>query len=161
LFRESRSTSMIIDKRAFVNDHRQVLPTKGSFSDQLGSSLASFIKSKGLSEEGAAGMLGLSGRGTLNTYTHGAKGNDGETAKRRKIPAEVLARACVNGFQFEFDGHVIVATKEGEGVMTEERQLHLEFTRELDLAANGGTVALGFKKPPGRIALTVSLKAVS
>ena len=143
---------MIIDKMA---------PTNGSFSDQLGSSLASFIKNKGLSEEEAAGMLGLSGRGTLNTYTHGAKGNDSETAKRRKIPAEVLARACVNGFQFEFDGYVIVATKDGEVVLTEERQLHLEFTRELDLGENSGTVALGFKKPPGRIALTVSLKAIS
>ena len=115
----------------------------------------------GLSEETAALMLGLSGRATLNTYTHGAKGERAEKAKRRKIPAEVLARACVNGFRFEFAGHIIAATRDGEAVGTEERQLHLEFTRELDLAANGGTVALGFKKPPGRIALTVSLKAIS
>jgi hypothetical protein len=132
-----------------------------SFSDKLGSALSNFIKNKGLSEEQASGALGLSGRGTLNTYTHGAKRKNSEQARRRKIPAEVLAKACLNGFEFEFEGHVIVATKDGQRVPTEERQLHLEFTRELDLASNGGTVALGLKKPPGKIELTVSLKAIS
>jgi hypothetical protein len=125
-----------------------------SFSDKLGLALSNFLKINGMSEAEASGKFGIE-RGTLNTYTSGVKG------KRRKIPAEVLVKACLLGFEFEFDGQLIVATKDGQRLLVEDRQLHLEFKRELDLTGNGGTVAVGLKRPPGRVELTVSLKAVS
>jgi hypothetical protein len=65
------------------------------------------------------------------------------------------------GLSFQFEGHTIVALKDGQLIAAEEKQLHLEFTREFDLKNNGETVAVGLKKAPGRVELTVSLKAVS
>jgi hypothetical protein len=94
-------------------------------------------------------------RATLNTYTSGAKG------ERRRPPAELLAKACVLfGFGFEYEGYTIAARKNGEPVPVEEKQLHLQFTRQIDLAENGA-ITVGIKKPPGKIELSVSLKAVS
>jgi hypothetical protein len=145
---------MIVDKSVSVNDHRQVAKDDPSFSDKLGLALANFLKVNGISEAEASRRFGIE-RGTLNTYTSGVKG------ERRKIPAEVLAKACLLGFEFEFEGHIIVATKDGQRLLVEDKQLHLEFSRELDLTGNGGTVAVGLKRPPGRVALTVSLKAMS
>jgi hypothetical protein len=145
---------MIFDKHSFVNDHRQMPKDDASFSDKLGLALANFLKVNGISEAEASRRFGIE-RGTLNTYTSGVKG------ERRKMPAEVLAKACLLGFELEFEGHLIVATKDGQRLRVEDKQLHLEFSRELDLTGNGGTVAVGLKRPPGRVELTVSLKAVS
>ena len=125
-----------------------------TFSDRLGIALSNFLKTHDISEAEAARTFGMP-RATLNSYTTGING------ERKKIPAEVFVRACLLGFEFEFGGHLVAATKDGQRVRAEEKQLHLEFTREVDLGENGGTVAVGLKKPPGRIALTVSLREVS
>jgi transcriptional regulator with XRE-family HTH domain len=125
------------------------------FVRAFGEALDGFLKTNGISESDASRRMGME-RATLNTYTHGL--TDG---KRRRPTAEVLAKACILGFVFEYGGHQIVALRNGERIITEERQLHLEFTRELDLTANGGAVAVGLKRPPGRVALTVSLRAIS
>jgi hypothetical protein len=125
-----------------------------TFSDKLGVALSNFFKLHDITEAKASRSFGMP-RATLNTYTAGVNGG------RKKVPAEVLVKACLLGFEFEFDGYLIVATKDGQRVRAEEKQLHLEFTREVDLGENGRTVAVGLKKPPGRIALTVSLREVS
>ena len=126
------------------------------FAHAFGEALNSYLKTNGISEADACRRMRIE-RATLNTYTHGL--SDG---KRRRPTAEVLAKACILGFEFEYGGYQIVALKDGErSLAAEGRQLHLEFTRELDLTGNGGTVAVGLKRPPGRVALTVSLRAIS
>lgn len=125
------------------------------FADKFGIDLDQFLGGRGVSEADASRLMEMS-RGTLNTYTRGVKG------RRRRPTAETLARACIAlGFEFEFEGYTIVALKDGKRAQVEDKQLHLEFTRQFDLATNGGTVAVGLKRPPGRIELTVSLRDVS
>src|SRR5438034_10539817 len=110
---------MIVDKYRFVNDHRRVAENEPGFSDKLGLAFANFLKVNGISEAEASRKFGIE-RGTLNTYTSGVRG------ERRKIPAEILAKACVLGFEFEFEGYLIVATKDGQRLPVEDKQLHLE-----------------------------------
>lgn len=124
------------------------------FADKLGNALSNFLKTRGMSEADASRELEME-RATFNTYTSGVAG------KRRRPPAELLARACLLGFEFEFEGRSIVALKDGQRTVTEDKQLHLQFTREFDLGNNGETVAVGLRRPPGKVELTVSLKAVS
>ena len=121
----------------------------------LGEALANFLKESEMSESEASKAVGMD-RARLNTYTHGLA-----NGKRRTAPAELLAKACILGFKFEFQGHTIVALKDGQPIPAAEHQLRLEFTRQFDLGENGGTVAVGLKKPPGKIELSVSLRAVS
>jgi hypothetical protein len=135
---------MIIDN---MSDRAQ------DFTDRLGGALNQFLKDRGLSESEASREMQFD-RGALNTYTAGVNG------RRRRPPAELLARACLLGFEFEFEGYLIVALKDGQRIVLEDRQLHLEFTREFDLANNGDTVS-GLKRPPGKVELTVSLRTVS
>jgi transcriptional regulator with XRE-family HTH domain len=125
-----------------------------SFADAFGNAFEAFLGALGISEAEAAKSLGVE-RATLNTYTHGVGG------KRRRPPAEILFNACAAlGFQFEYRGCRIVGVRHGAAIMPEEKQLHLQFTKRLDLAETG-TVALGLKKPPGKVELSVSLRAVS
>ena len=125
------------------------------FADLFGEALEAFLKTHGMSESDAAGEM-LMSRGTLNTYTSGVNGT------RRRPPAELLAKACiVLGFEFEYEGHLIIARKKGKRAVVEDRQqLHLEFTRQIDLAQNGA-ITVGLRKPPGRIELSFSLKEIS
>lgn len=110
------------------------------FTDLFGDALSAFLRTKGLNESDAATRMEM-GRGTLNTYTSGVKG------ERRRPPAELLAKACLLGFEFEYEGHTIVARKKGKRVSIEEKQLHLQFTRQIDLAENGA-ITVGVSKPP-------------
>ena len=128
---------------------------ENSFMKALGEALGNFFRENEITESEASKRMNM-GRAKLNTYTHGLA-----SGKRRTAPAELLAKACVLGFRFEFDGHTIVALKDGQPVPLTEHQLRLEFTRQFDLGDNGGTVAIGLKKPPGKIELSVSLRAVS
>jgi hypothetical protein len=128
------------------------------FSDTLANALNAFFRTKGMSEAQAATRMEMK-PATLNTYTTGAK-DKGKERKRRRPPAELLARACLLGFEFEFQGYVIGARKEGQPASTEEKQLHLQFTRQIDLAENGA-ITVGLKRPPGKIELSVSLREVS
>jgi hypothetical protein len=130
------------------------------FMELFGDALLRFLTESEMSEAEASRKCSM-GRATFNTYTRGAKDKKSPTRKRRVAPAELLAKACILGFRFEYDGHTIVALKGGQPLPLTEPQLRLEFTRQFDLGENGGTVALGLKKPPGKIELSVSLKAVS
>jgi transcriptional regulator with XRE-family HTH domain len=124
------------------------------FADLLGDAFEAFLSTQGLNQAEAATRMGM-GRATLNTYTSGVNG------ERRRPPAEFLTKACVLlGFEFEYEGHVIVARKKGKPVAIEEKQLHLEFTRQIDLAKNGA-ITVGLKKPPGKIELSFSLREIS
>jgi len=123
------------------------------FTNFFGDAFEAFLKTKGMSEADVATLMHMS-RGTINTYTAGVKG------ERRRPPAEFLAKACILGFEFEYEGHIIVARKKGKRVSVEEKQLHLQFTRQIDLAQNGA-ITVGLKKPPGKIELSFSIKAVS
>jgi hypothetical protein len=130
------------------------------FSDLFGSALEAFFQTEGIPESEAARRMVME-RATLNTYTTGAKDKGKEKRERRKPPAELLVRACVEfGFQFEFQDYIIAARKKGKRVPIEETQLHLQFTRQIDLAENGA-ITVGLKKPPGKIELSVSLREVS
>lgn len=122
------------------------------FARELGDALAQFLADRGLSEAEAARQMGVE-RGTLNTYTH-----DGRNGKRPIPNAEILAKACAIGFEFEYEGCTIVGLREGKRHEAND-QLTLEFTRQLDLADDSVTV--GLRRPPGRVELSISLKAVS
>lgn len=125
-----------------------------NFTDLFGDAFDAFLKTRGLSESDVATRIDMA-RGTLNTYTSGVNGD------RRRPPAELLAKACVLfGFEFEYEGHIIAARKKGKRVSLEEKQLHLQFTRQIDLAENGA-ITVGLNKPPGKIEIAFSLKAVS
>lgn len=122
------------------------------FAYQFGRALAKFLADQGFSEAEAGRRMKV-GRGTLNTYTHGDK------AGKRPMPnAEILAKACSIGFEFEYNGCTIAGLREGKRHAGND-QLALEFTRELDLTDD--CVTTGLRKPAARIALSISLRSVS
>src|SRR5437762_10279515 len=96
------------------------------FTDLFGEAFEAFLSTQGLHEAQVATRIGMS-RATLNTYTSGVDG------KRRRPPAELLTKACVLlGFEFEYEGHILSARKPGKHAPIEEKQLHLQFTRQID-----------------------------
>src|ERR1700683_215148 len=122
--------SMIIDNMA------------DEFTDLLGDAFEGFLATQGISESDAATLMRIQ-RGTLNTYTNGVGG------ERRRPPAELLAKACVFlDFEFEYEGRIIAARKKGTRARPKLQQLHLQFTRQIDLAKNGA-ITVGLRKPPG------------
>jgi transcriptional regulator with XRE-family HTH domain len=124
-----------------------------SFARKFGDALAKFLQDHDISESEAARKMKIE-RGTLNTYTH-----DSRKGKRPLPSAEILAKACTAlEFEFEYEGFIITALRDGKRHRQED-QLNLEFTREFDLA--GDSVAVGLRRPPGRVELSISLKAVS
>jgi transcriptional regulator with XRE-family HTH domain len=138
-----RKMSMIID-----------IDMAEEFAEFFGEAFEAFLREKRISEAEASKRMGIL-RGTLNTYTAGANGT------RRRPPAELLAKACVLlGFEFEYEGYIIAARKDGHQPQTEEKQLHLQFTRQIDLEENGA-ITIGLKKPPGKVQLSFSLRAIS
>jgi len=84
------------------------------FTDFFGDAFEAFSARKDSTKPRLPTLIGM-GRATLNTYTSGVDG------KRRRPPAELLTKACVLlGFEFEYEGHIIVARKKGKQALTEE-----------------------------------------
>jgi hypothetical protein len=82
-------------------------------------------------------MLGI-GRAKLNTYCH-----DSPRGGRCKPDAEFLYQVCVKlGFQFDYNGFRVSAST-------------------FDLTDETGSLIVSFKRPAGRVEMSVSLKAAS
>lgn len=135
------------------------------FARAFGDALIKFLDEKGLTQTEAARRLGFGERGKarINAYCH-----DSPTRKRPVPQADVLYLICSElGFAFDYKGYRISAeTLNGNGRRAEPtakppEQLSLEFNRQFYLTDQKGTVSVSFKRPPGRVELTVYLKAVS
>ena len=134
------------------------------FARTFGDALNNFLQEKGITQSDAARRLGLEGKpgkARLSTYCH-----DSPKGKRPKPNAEVLYLVCARlGFEFKYNGYTISAvTFNGTGPKPVERpaeQLPLEFHGQFDLTDRRGTVSVSFRRPPGRVEVSVSLKAAS
>jgi len=135
------------------------------FARAFGDALRKFLEENGISQSDASERLrlGKGGKARLSSYCHDSpKGT-------RPIPgAEILYQICsAFGFQFEYKGYRISAeTLNGNGshpklVEKPVEQLPLEFSGQFDLTENKGTVFVEFKRPDGRVELSVRLKAAS
>ena len=133
------------------------------FARAFGDALVKFLREKGLTQSDASKRLGLGkkGKSRLNTYCH-----DSPKGKRPTPDAEILYRVCADlGFEFDYKGYRITAEtlngNHSEPIEKPAEQLPLEFTGQFDLTDHKGTVSVSFKRPPGRVELSVYLKAVS
>jgi hypothetical protein len=90
---------------------------------------------------------------------------DDKVGKRRKARVELLFRACVElGFEFEYLGHRIAAetlAKPRGSRKPVAEQLRLDFSRQFKLTEDDGLMSVRLKRHPGRVELSVSLKAAS
>jgi transcriptional regulator with XRE-family HTH domain len=111
-----------------------------------------------LTQADAAKRLRIS-KARLNTYCHDSAGGN------RPAPnAEVLCRACVDlGLEFEYGGYKITAAtvRQTRAKPTVARQLSLQFDDQFDLTDDKGTVSVTFRRPPGRVELSISVKATA
>lgn len=133
------------------------------FAQAFGQAFDKFLKKKDMDQTEAAVMMGWgrSGKARVSNYCHALPGG-----MRRTPEADVLYLACVKlGFEFEYNGYRIsAATLNGHGVKPatkQPEQLELEYDGQFDLTDQKGTVSVSFKRPPGRVEVSVSLKAVS
>jgi transcriptional regulator with XRE-family HTH domain len=140
-----------------------------AFAIAFGNALRNFLNDKSLTQVEAAARLGLRDKKTgkpnksrLNSYLSDSPPAPG---------AEVLYLACtkLEGFNFSYNGYRINAeTVGGNGSRPTQKaaeQLPLEFNRQFNLTDKKGAVTekgafiVKVRRPPGRIELSVSLKA--
>ena len=141
--------------------------SKNGFGMAFGEQLESFLKQK-MSLAEAAQKLGVVEQ-NLNHYLHVKE----VTVKNKKAGTETKIKArtepklgmvyliCTRlGFTFEHDGYRIKAERlDGTPVpVVESQQLNL-FKRKFKLTEDNGDLRVDFSRPPGRITLSVSLKA--
>jgi hypothetical protein len=136
------------------------------FARAFGDALYGFLTQKGIKQNDAAKLFGLEdkhgkpNKARLNTYCH-----DSPSGKRPRPDAEILYLACTKlpGFYFDYKGHRIsAATLNGHGARRSgepAEQLTLNFDRQFNLTDEQGTVTVRVKRPPGRIEVSLSLKA--
>ena len=140
------------------------LPDPRDFGRVFGAALAQFLKDKGMKQSEAVRQLGLEmnkGKARLNTYCRGTSKGSWPTPDAR-----ILYLLCTKlGFAFKYNGYTIsAATLNGNGPRPVEKpveQLQIEFDGQFDLTDQQGTVSISVKRPPGRIAVVLSLKGVS
>jgi hypothetical protein len=139
-----------------------VQPEEDDFARKIGDSFDVFLQDNGLSRNVAAERMRLN-RGTVNTYCCDKK-KDG---KRVLASAEFFIKACLElGFVFEYQGRKVGELRDHSqnGAIPagpSGGQLSLPFARSFDLADEQGTVSVTVRRPPGRVEVSVSLKAVS
>lgn len=137
------------------------------FGLAFGEQLESFLRGK-MSPMEAAQRLGVLQQ-NLNHYLRekevvvkDKKAGTETTVKTRTEPKlEMLYLICTRlGFAFEYDGYRIRAERlDGTPVSAvESRQLNL-FKRKFKLTEDNGDLRVDFNRPPGRITLSLSLKA--
>lgn len=130
------------------------------FAHAFGTALQKFLQEEGVTQSDAAGRLGLSkaGRARINTYCHGSS-----KGTRPNPSAEILYLVCTKlGFTFEYNGYKIsAATVNGHAKSAEKtaEQLPLALDRQFDLTDQKGAVSVTVKQPPGRVEVSLSLKA--
>jgi transcriptional regulator with XRE-family HTH domain len=138
--------------------------TSFEFARAFGDALVAFLSKNDISQSQAAKALGI-GRAKLNTYCHDTRKKHGGTG-RSKPDAEFLYQVCKElGFQFEYNGFKISASTFGSRVQPQiqptPEQYVLDFERQFYLTNDAGTMTVSFKRPAGRLEMSISLKAVS
>lgn len=133
------------------------------FARAFGDALFKFLEEKGWTHTEVSNRLKLGERGNarLSSYFH-----DSQKGTRPAPAAEILYLVCTElGFEFEYKGYRITAgSLNGAGSKPVEKpaeQLKIEFSGQFNLTDNKGTVAVSLKRPPGRAAVSIELKAVS
>ncbi len=129
------------------------------FARAFGDALKSFLEEKGISEAEASRRMEVESA-RLNTYTH-----DSPKGTRRTPNAEVLFRACKDlEFVFDYKGYRVTAASLGKSKSSSPKaaeQLHFDFVRQFNLTEDDGQVSVRLKRHPGRMELSVSLRAAS
>jgi hypothetical protein len=139
------------------------------FARAFGKALRNFLDTTGMTQVEAVKLLGLKdkksgkpSKSRLNTYL---------TESPPMPDAQVLYLACtrLKGFNFEHNGHrmnfQIVRRKGQQLPAKSSEQMAFRFNRQFNLTDKKGAVtekgafAVRMKRPPGRIELSVSLKA--
>jgi transcriptional regulator with XRE-family HTH domain len=130
------------------------------FARVFGDALKAHLDRLGIEYAAAAPRLGVT-KSALSTYW-----SDDGSGKRRKPRAALLFKACSEfDFTFEYKGFRISADAlENRGrkeAHPKYEQLILDYQRQFKLAEDDGNVSVRLRRAQGRIALSVSLKAVS
>lgn len=132
-----------------------------NFARAFGDAFRKFLEAKGISQVEAARRLGWgqTGKARLNAYCH-----DSPKGTRPTPEADVLYLVCVRlGFKFEYNGFAVTAAAfNGDEVNRLEEpaeQLQFEYDGQFDLTDRQGVVSVSFRRPPGRVEVSVSLKA--
>lgn len=122
------------------------------FAARFGDALLEHLERQGKTQAEAAKQTGLQ-KARVSSYCR--KG------KRRVPSAEALYRLCAQlGLEFEFGGCKISAIDaSSHGLSPIEEQLRLPFERQFELTDGAGSVSVNIRKPPGRVEVSLSLKA--
>jgi len=134
--------------------------TSVEFARAFGDALREFLNEKQISQSKAARLLDI-GRARLNTYCH-----DSPSGTRSTPDAEILYKVCaLLGFELTYRGFRITAST-FDGIRVKQidapaEQLLLDFERQFHLTDETGTVSVSFRRPAGRVEVSLSLKAVS
>jgi transcriptional regulator with XRE-family HTH domain len=142
-------------------------PNQQDFARAFGDALNTFLQQEQITQSDAAKRLGLNkpgkngGKARLSAYCH-----DSPKGKRPKPSAEILYLVCAElGFAFEYKGYKIsAATFSGNGTRKVEKpveQLEIKFEGQFNLTDEKGNVSISVKRPPGRIAVVLSMKGAS
>ena len=127
------------------------LDTSETFLAELSKQLNAHLQKRKWTQVDAAEKIGED-KQRVNNYFHGS----------RMPNAEMLYLMCVRlGFALEYNGYRIVAKPINGHARAEaaEQQMTFTFDRQFTLTEDNGAVALRIRRPPGRIELSVSMKA--
>lgn len=129
------------------------------FARLLGDALLKFLAGRNITQTQAAKIIEVE-KATLNTYFR-----DNRKGKRARANAETLVQACIQlGFQFEYKGHLIAASKIGQTTKPKAstEQLSFNYQNQFYLTEDRGSVEVALKRrPSGRVEILVALKAIS
>lgn len=134
------------------------------FARAFGDALEAFLEGKGISHADVARKLGLGKRGVsrLGTYCH-----DATNGTRATPSAAFLYHVCSGlNFEFEYNGYrVSQSAFNGNGSKPKKtsagEQLSFEFDGQFNLTEDKGAVSVSVRRPPGRIEISLSLRANS
>jgi transcriptional regulator with XRE-family HTH domain len=138
--------------------------TPQDFAKTFGDALKRFLGERHMRQSEAARLIGLegtNGKSRINSYCR-----DSRKGTRTMADAEIFYLLCAKlGFHFDHRGYRIVAVKlDGKRrkvTAPVSGQLTFKFDRQFNLTDHTGNVGVKVKRPPGRIELSVSLKAAA
>lgn len=154
--------SIILDNTKMAMDITQP-DAEQDFARAFGDALFRYLQARDINQSQAAELLGLlnqngkAKRSTLNSYFH-----DSVRGLRTEASASVLYLACakLRGFSFDYGGYRLRAIRLGKKQREASGgQMSFSFHRQYDLADDAGNIDVRVKRPPGRIELSLSLKA--
>jgi hypothetical protein len=133
-----------------------------SFAHAFGDAFASFLHQKALTLTDAADRLGLGRKGVsrISSYCH-----DSPKGGRPTPSAELLYQICSTlEFEFEYNGcRITAAAMKMNGSKPRPpslgQQLSLPFDRQFNLTGEQGTISVSVKRPPGRVEISMTIRA--